>query len=402
MYRFHSDFLGSLLGKKSPKFFQLGLLFLLISPSFVSAQTFKEYKTRLKVEGNKYRSTESCEAVTKKAIENLNNLIWADNPTASKKEEIIKSCGFLRSKGCPQPALLGLLKEISDFYKTGVIATTNTEIRDDETAPVSNMPDTLVSPEEENPVVSQTPNPIVSISEPPKDWILYGITGLLTLLCLFLGYKIFSINTSQSSINAQGKPNMNDEMLAKVGDSSLVEIIRQLRTELGLLRHKIGDMEGEIQSLRSRIDTIEDKTTVVISQAPPLHLEKEVAPHEDAQKQDLPTSRELPTIEAVEKRYALYMDNSEGFSVSGLMYHEGIETIYEILLSSARSATYRISKNNEAQSYALSDPGYYLRTACDYENSPSSNKRIETIDEGNVELIGNIWKITKRAKIRFV
>lgn len=397
-----SDLLVSFLGKKRQKLFQLGLLFLLINPLFVSAQTFKEYKTRLKAEANKYRSTESCEAVTKKSIENLNNLIWADNPIASKKEEIIKSCGFLRTKGCPQPALLGLLKEISDFYKTGVTTTTNAETRDEEAAPVSNMPDTLLSPEEENPVVSQTPNPIVSIPQSSKDWTLYGITGLLTLLCLFLGYKIFSLSTSQSSINAQGKPNMNDEMLAKVGDDHLAEIIRQLRTELGLLRHQIAEMGGEMQTLKSRIATIEDKNTPIISQAPPLHLEKEVPPHEDEQKHDLPTSRELPSIEAVEKRYALYMDNSEGFSVSGLMYHEGIETIYEIVLNSPRSATYRISKNNEAQSYALSDPGYYLRTACDYENSPTSNKSIETVGEGNVELIGNIWKITKRAKIRFV
>lgn len=396
-----SDLLVSFLGKKRQKLFQLGLLFLLINPLFVSAQTFKEYKTRLKAESNKYRSTESCEAVTKKSIENLNNLIWADNPIASKKEEIIKSCGFLRTKGCPQPALLGLLKEISDFYKTGVTATTNTETRDEEAAPVSNMPDTLLSPEDDNPVVSQTPNPIVSIPQSSKDWTLYGITGLLTLLCLFLGYKIFSLSTSQSSVNTQGKPNMNNEMLEKVGDNHLAEIIRQLRDELGLLRHQIAEMGGEMQTLKSRISTIEGNKTPIISQAP-LHVEKEIPTQEDNEVQEEVITREIPIVEAVEKRYALYMDNSEGFSVSGLMYHEGIETIYEIVLNSPRSASYRISKNKEAQSYALSDPGYYLRTACDYENSPSSNKSIETVGEGNVELIGNIWKITKRAKIRFV
>lgn len=357
-------------------------------------QRYKDFKAQLKTEAAKYRTTEACEAETKKAIENLDNLIWSDTPPADKKEEIRRSSAFVRTKGCPQGSLLALLKEISDFYKEGGGQTsTTTTPAEEEEAHITNLSDTLTSPEEENANPTGYKPPVYT--KPSRDYFLYFLTGILSLICIWL---LLKTRNNQPIVPAK---TMTNEKLDQIGDNQLADIIRQLRDDLGLLRHRLAELDSEVQSLKAQLRT---NPPTFDRQKDDAQIEQPLTQNEGfVVKRETTVERDSPQQDAApEMRFALYMDNSDGFSVSGLMYHEGAETIYEIALQSPKTAVYRIAQNRDAQTYALSDPGYYLRTACDYENPPASGKRIETVSEGTLELVGSIWKITKRAKVRFV
>ena len=372
----------------------------------VHAQDFNAFKKRLQDEEKKYRETVVCEKTTKAAIHNLNDLIWA-KPNVDK---IIKSCDFIRNQknGCPQAELIGLVGEIKAAY----IAINTAENREttanpsiEEDAPVSNMPDTLISPEEEiksPPKIAVTPATTSNI-----PYSIYVILGLLSLFCIWLAYKIRQKSSMPIiSYPTQSAQNMKNELLEKLGNEDLIAILKQMRDQIGVLIQKISSLEEDVHLLKQQQQAQEaiqdtDNETKIFVKKRVIEPEEYLRPKEDSKPiENPPISKRIS--DNFERRYALYMDNSEGFSVSGLMYSESAETIYELILTSSTVAAYRICTHADAQAYALSDPGYYLRTACDYDNSPSSGNHIETLQDGQLEQIGSIWKITKKARIRFV
>lgn len=372
----------------------------------VHAQDFNAFKKRLQDEEKKYRETVVCEKTTKAAIHNLNDLIWA-KPNVDK---IIKSCDFIRNQknGCPQAELIGLVGEIKAAY----MAINTTENREttanpsiEEDAPVSNMPDTLISPEEE---IKSPPKMVVTPATTSNiPYSIYIMLGLLSLFCIWLAYKIRQ-KTSMPIISypTQSAQNMKNELLEKLGNEDLIAILKQMRDQIGVLIQKISSLEEDVHLLKQQQQAQEaiqdtDNETKIFVKKRVIEPEEYLRPKEDSKPiENPPISKRIS--DNFERRYALYMDNSEGFSVSGLMYSESAETIYELILTSSTVAAYRICTHADAQAYALSDPGYYLRTACDYDNSPSSGNHIETLQDGQLEQIGSIWKITKKARIRFV
>lgn len=361
----------------------------------VYGQDYIAFKKRLGDEEKKYKEEVLCERTTKAAIHNLNELIWAK----PNKDKIVKSCDFIKNQknGCPQPELINLLTEIKTAYKVEGGVDEGASDLVDENAPVSNSPDTMNSPEVTN-TTTVKQSPIGSFT------IIYIWFAVLSLVCIWLAYKIFQTPIVPISYSSQSEQNMKNELLEKLGDADLIDVLKQMRDQIGVLVQKVSSLEEDVQVLK-QLQQNQDKNTDVQTQFYPKERIADLSPHEEKHP---PKEDETPFVitpkvpDNYERRYALYMDNSEGFSIAGLMYAESAETIYEIILTSPHVAMYRICSNTEAQSYALSDPGYYLRTACDYDNSPSSGKHIETLSEGQLEQVGNIWKITKKARIRFV
>lgn len=380
-------------------FFTVGLFICLFSKTY--GQSYAEYKQKLQAEAKKYVTTVPCEGETRKAVENLVELIWA-NPSQNppeKNKKIVESCKFVKSKGCPQPALKTLLDEIAGFYsRTAGGGTTQALSENPETeTPVANIPDSVItSPETEQSPVSQR---TVTGTNALSFMILSLVTTLLAFVC---GWLVLRALRKPDITYIQSDFTMNNDLLEKLGDGNLIEILKQMREELSVLRKKVSTLEGEIEDLQLKNKQHNPKTDSVGN------LEAEVKPIIHIKERNSPSREDsqfvppVPLVVAENVRYALYMDNSDGFSSSGLTNSEGHETIYQITLQSANIATYKISNNLDAQAYALSDPGYYLRTACDYDNSPTSGKHIETLSEGALELSGNVWKITRRARIRFV
>jgi len=100
-------------------------------------------------------------------------------------------------------------------------------------------------------------------------------------------------------------------------------------------------------------------------------------------------------------KFARYADQVDGFSVSELLNEENDETIFQLTQESFGTATFRISNNQNAQKYALSNVTYLLGKSCKYDSTPSSNSYIKTDVVGDLKLQGTKWLIVNPAKISF-
>ncbi|MFN0200247.1 MAG: hypothetical protein ACKVTZ_01930 [Bacteroidia bacterium] len=367
---------------------------------FSFAQNYKDYRERIDNQLKSYRENVECEQKVAQKLRNLKDLmqITPDRP------EIIKSCNFLNSNkdgSCPQPDVRKLAVEIKKAYLNG--EKESEIVAQDSSMNVANK-DSLTSPEiSEKPTESaenQTTENSVS------NYITYASLVSLVLLCLFLMYRLNQVRTALANLPRSTPhqhtsqpllPVMNEEILERLNAD-----ISKLKEENNWLRREFGRMNSQINGLLEMLEDTIRRVNGLDAQQPNISMPAPFVEPEKPSSQDTAPTTPIFIPAAQDMRYALYMDNSEGFSTSGLMQFANSETIYEIVLQSERNASYRIFNNHDAQQYALTDPSYYLRTACEYENSPTLGKRIDTISEGMLENTGSVWKIMKKAKIRFV
>ncbi|WP_428662993.1 hypothetical protein [Runella sp.] len=113
-----------------------------------------------------------------------------------------------------------------------------------------------------------------------------------------------------------------------------------------------------------------------------------------------PDPNPAPGVREPEKcKYALYADTGDGFSVSSLSNQMSSDSLFEIRITSPTSAKLSVTQNESAQKMAFSDPYQYLRTTCTYSGDPGG--RIRTNTPGELELVGNKWRILTKAEISF-
>ncbi len=96
-----------------------------------------------------------------------------------------------------------------------------------------------------------------------------------------------------------------------------------------------------------------------------------------------------------------YADQGDGFSVQELLDEEDSETIFELTVLSPNTASFKISGNQNAQRYALSNSPYFLGKTSQYDTFPSGNSLINTDIPGELKLQGNKWLIVKPVQISF-
>ncbi|GAB3969577.1 hypothetical protein GCM10028806_16040 [Spirosoma terrae] len=92
-----------------------------------------------------------------------------------------------------------------------------------------------------------------------------------------------------------------------------------------------------------------------------------------------------------------------GFSDRSFVSKEsGRAAIYELVETSPTTASYRVTPETNGQELALYDPYSYL-DATEYANSlpPSGDVSIVTVEPGELSKSGNVWRITKKAVVRF-
>jgi cell division protein FtsB len=376
----------------------------------VSGQDYKAFKQQLQQQTKLYRENVPCEKAVKDKLGKLADLMQL----TPDKPEIVRSCKFIRgmSGGCPQTNLKELLLKIQKNYATAA----------NDTVFVANGQDALGIPESEVFDTLDKPEAEKEKTPPYNTYLMYFSLISLSLLCAYLLVTLKRLQKAHLQTHKiinntpKSQPNtiMNEEILERLNKE-----IATLREENGRLRSEFTHFKRELNELRELCNGIDSrilswekqkKEEVTTSYKP--FEEARVIPTIINEVPPAPVVVETPqpviqppvnqTTSFIDKKYALYMDNSEGFSAQGLMPFSGSETIYEILLQSERGANYRVFENNDAHQYALTDPSYYLRTACEYENSPAAGKRIETISEGVLENTGSVWKIVRKAKIRFI
>lgn len=171
--------------------------------------------------------------------------------------------------------------------------------------------------------------------------------------------------------------------------------------------HKSGSTEWQSKNVSNELKAVQQKLK---------KAEEEIAILQDNFRAEMERNERLSAVSEIEEKpveqisapalesaikYARYADQGDGFSVQELLDEEDSETIFELTVLSPNSASFKISGNQNAQRYALSNSPYFLGKTSQYDTFPSGNSLINTDIPGELKLQGNKWLIVKPVQISF-
>ncbi|SFF00438.1 hypothetical protein SAMN05518672_1147 [Chitinophaga sp. CF118] len=188
------------------------------------------------------------------------------------------------------------------------------------------------------------------------------------------------------------------------------EKINKLKKELkDVIRNRdanIDNLRVEVKSLKEKISETEERLAQV--------SDKQAEERKAYQQKVREAREEIPkdkfSKDAVSDRprgfgpivkYARYADLGDGFSSEDLLDNHDSETIFEITITAPDAGTYKVTSNQQAQKYALSNASYFLSNTCLYDSLPSVDSTIITNEPGVLLLKGNKWVIHKPARLSF-
>ena len=242
-----------------------------------------------------------------------------------------------------------------------------------------------------------TPSPTQSTWNAMDSFAL--ILSILSLVAVaFLAYLVIKNQKPQQS----ARDVQFDSQLAKLSDRiSKLEVRKNQTNENFQLNAQLEALERAVRLLEQNraekpaAPAVKVPLEVVTPvQEAPIEPETAARPSNRFRTPTLPSK---PTA-----LYARTADLGDGFSAGGLLTTPERDTVFDISLQSDTQATYQVSENADAQRLALSDPYSYLNDACEYLTQPNPNSRIRTEQVGRLTLQGDKWKITEKAKIRFI
>ncbi|MCF2446894.1 hypothetical protein L0657_23255 [Dyadobacter sp. CY345] len=258
--------------------------------------------------------------------------------------------------------------------------------------PIEDVPDIQKIEEEPGPVVeSKVTEPEKVMSEKSSEsasffaFLLdlskdmsYTIMLLLVAGILFLLWVL----RNKNQVIERNEKTLNDH-LHRSGSTEFQS--KNLSNELKSVKQKLKEAEAEIAILQDNVRA-EMERNERLSVVP--EIEK--------------TLEQVPVLASESSiKYARYADLGDGFSVQELLDEEDSETIFEINLITPATATFKISGNQNAQRYALSNSPYFLGKTSQYDTFPSGNSLINTDIPGELKLQGNKWLIVKPIQISF-
>ncbi len=100
-------------------------------------------------------------------------------------------------------------------------------------------------------------------------------------------------------------------------------------------------------------------------------------------------------------KYSSYPDNPDGFLISSLSNTENSDSRYEFIMENDNVASFIFKASPNETEFAINNAQMFLRSACDYNNSPNEGKRIRTDKPGRLVRDGVMWRIVDKAKISF-
>ncbi|WP_159477874.1 hypothetical protein [Dyadobacter sp. 3J3] len=170
--------------------------------------------------------------------------------------------------------------------------------------------------------------------------------------------------------------------------------------------HRSGSTEWQSKNMSNELKAVQQKLKIA---------EEEIAILQDNVRAEMERNERLSAVPEVEQpvpqivtspsepsiKYARYADQGDGFSVQELLDEEDSETIFELTFLSPNTAAFKISGNQNAQRYALSNSPYFLGKTSQYDTFPSGNSLINTDIPGELKLQGNKWLIVKPIQISF-
>lgn len=184
------------------------------------------------------------------------------------------------------------------------------------------------------------------------------------------------------------------------------QVIERKEKTLNDHLHRSGSTEFQSKNLSNELRAVKQKLK---------EAEAEIAILQDHVRAEMERNERLSVVPEVEKpveqvpvlpsessiKYARYADLGDGFSVQELLDEEDSETIFELNFITPNTAYFKISGNQNAQRYALSNSPYFLGKTSQYDTFPSGNSLINTDIPGELKLQGNKWLIVKPIQISF-
>ncbi|HEY5408527.1 MAG TPA: hypothetical protein VIJ92_15645 [Ginsengibacter sp.] len=260
-------------------------------------------------------------------------------------------------------------------------------------------------------VKDQTPQPSVSSKVPSTEtksentvepdafssgwlkWLPWGISIVLLILLIAVFAKIKKVENNEKKLEEK----YYNDYSSPVSVTS--QKISSLQKELKDAEVKIKDLEADIKFEKEKFDRLNKEIKAVAADTNDFTKTSQMKSAELVNK---PVTK--PAKETVKNiKYARYADAGDGFSDAELLDTPDNKTIFELTISpNNKSAEFKITDNNIAQHYALSNTQYFLGKTCQYDSFPSENASIQTDTPGTLELNGAVWKIRISAKISFI
>jgi hypothetical protein len=232
-------------------------------------------------------------------------------------------------------------------------------------------------PNEENSVNANSNDSFIDNEEIENRDILPLVSFLFSLLSLGIGVYLLLKRKRKSS----NKTNTNkyDNHIYPDTLDPLKQSIKNQKADLDKISDNLKNMDSSILQLQNRIKALE------------VLLEKKGDKEE--------TSVYSRKIENSLK-YAKYPNMSNGFTNDALRDSQNGEMIYEIEIQ-GNQASFYISSNTSAQSFALTDVKELLGDACDFINQPSKGCEIYTKTKGTLIKSNGNWIILNKSIIEF-
>lgn len=258
--------------------------------------------------------------------------------------------------------------------------------------PIEDVPDIQKIEEEQSVVVEpKVTEPVKVMSEKSSESASFfaflpdiskdmSYTIILLLLAVIL-FLLWVLRNKNQVIDKNSKA--LDDHLRKSGSTEWQS--KNLINELKAVQQKLKEAEVEIAVLQ-------DNLSAEVERNERLSIVTEI--EKPVQQVAVPPSE--PSV-----KYARYADQGDGFSVQELLDEEDSETIFELTVLSANTASFKISGNQNAQRYALSNSPYFLGKTSQYDTFPSGNSLINTDIPGELKLQGSKWLIVKPIQISF-
>ena len=185
-------------------------------------------------------------------------------------------------------------------------------------------------------------------------------------------------------------------------DKKINHLEREIRQAKESNEYQVSNFKSQLKKLQGENKGLEDDLESVKK-----NLKNAIREKSKEISEDLISSAPIfyepipPTKEESPIRFARYADQGDGFASSELLFEEDNDTIFEIRLTSPKTATFKVANNLNAQKYALSNAGFFLGKTCKYDSTPSQKSIISTEMEGELKLQGGKWLILNPAKITF-
>ena len=185
----------------------------------------------------------------------------------------------------------------------------------------------------------------------------------------------------------------------KLNENTINNLTANLQKQKNRHEDELKEANGQIEKLGENLQAERKRNQQLTQQ---ISIQQPQAITENKAEDTANTSpRTEPPPRAPVSQYARYADQGNGFSVPDLLKEEDNETIFEIIVTSSNTATFKITNNISAQKLALANASFFLNKTCRYDTAPSVNSNIITDSPGELTLQGNKWVIVNPAKISF-